>query len=164
MKRGIFQRVKDLLSNSRTVSFTFGDASFSAATYANFVREGYQKNPIVYGAIEYICKSVSALKWGLFNADEDNKDRKKILKHDLLDLIRRPSPEMSKSDFMRRLTIHEYIEGDGFIFINAPGGPKAKPVELNILRPDRVQIRRGRYFYCQDNGVEREFQREELVR
>ena len=166
MAKSLIQRFKDLFSSSTVTSTVLGTPFFSAQNYANFVKEGYAKNPVLFACMDYIQNCVAGLKWNVYDDDEYNTKRKKFDNHELLDLIRKPDPSGPRSLFSKKITLHMFLEGDAFIFKNAPtiGKGAGRPRELNILRPDLVTLQNGRYYYRPSVGKEIIYQPDQILR
>lgn len=100
--------------------------------YYGFAKEGYQANELVYAGIEELATSAAEpsmqVKWQGKWADE----------HPLLTLLNRPNQFMDRFAFWANVIMHLYIGGNAYALIVKSGS--GRPVELWLMRPDRVRI------------------------
>jgi HK97 family phage portal protein len=102
-------------------------------SYYDLAKDGYIQNPIVNRCINEISKGAAAVPFNLMRGDQPIDD------HPLLDLLSRPSPECSQSEFFQRLYSYLMLDGNSYI---QKAGPEntLEPRELYLLRPDRMRI------------------------
>ena len=142
--------------NSNMMGY-FGVGTEDAKTYqyADLAKEGYLKNAIVYRCVNEISKGASAVPFVLKNGDEI------VEQHPLIDLLMRPNPLQSYSEFFNSL--YGYILLSGNAYILKTGSEIGAPKELHQLRPDRIQIKGGgkaipdRYEYIMNGQVRNTF-------
>lgn len=97
-----------------------------------YAHEGYQKNVVVFQAINKTADAVANIPWVARAPNGDELDS-----HPMLDLIRRPNPMQSGAEFMRALVGFYRIAGNAYIErVMVRGAPR----ELYTLRPDRMKI------------------------
>lgn len=113
-------------------SFQSGQSQFQDGKYLSFAKEGYQANELVYAGIEELATSAAeptmkALVGGQFVED-----------HAILDLLETPNPFMDRFSFFAHVIMFLYISGNAFAVIVRSGS--GRPVQLWLLRPDRVRI------------------------
>lgn len=101
--------------------------------YQDLAKDGYQENAIVYRCVNEIAKGAAAVPFQLFRGDQPLDD------HPLLDLLKRPNPMNSGSEFFQRLYSFVLLAGNSFVLKAGPDNQE--PNELYLLRPDRVKIR-----------------------
>ena len=101
-------------------------------SYADLAREGYQENAIVYRCVNEIANGASAVKFGLYRGDQP------IEQHPLLDLLMRPNPMNSQSEFFQEVYSYLLLAGNSYIL--KTGAENRTPSELYTLRPDRMKI------------------------
>lgn len=110
---------------------TPGHAAWSNRDYAAFADEGYRKNVVAYQAINKIAEAVASVEWNVFRGTQE------ITTHALLDLIKRPNPLQSKSQYMHAKVGFYLLAGNGYEErVVTPQGPR----ELYQLRPDRMKV------------------------
>ena len=142
----IFKNVSSFAPIAVT-SFQSGQAQLPDGKYLSFAREGYQANELVYAGIEELA--TSAAEPHLVATVGDRKEtegwrhwdgQRWILDggHELIALLNTPNPFMDRFSFFANVIMHLYIDGNAFACIvrSASG----KPVELWLMRPDRVRI------------------------
>jgi len=99
--------------------------------YDRLAEEGYQKNMVVYRCVSLISRGVGSVSWRLY------KNGKRVETHPLLSLILNPNPQQGLARFMEGLTAYLLLAGNVYIEAVAPSH---EPLELYLLRPDRVMV------------------------
>lgn len=99
--------------------------------YDTLAEEGYQKNIIVYRCVSLIARGISSVPWHLY------KGEKRFESHPLLTLLHNPNPQQSLACFMEAMASYLLLAGN--VYIEAVI-PQNEPLELYLLRPDRVRI------------------------
>ena len=120
------------------VRFFGPKAQWSERRYDKFAKEGYTMNVWVYACVQAIATGVANVPWVLYQEDS-NGERKEITDHPLLDLLKKPNEFTSQSEFMEAFAAFLLIAGNSYMEINKPL-KNEPPTELNILRPDRIQV------------------------
>ena len=142
MARNIFERIlglnkeSDIKNNSDMVGyFGVGTEEPKAYKYQDLAKEGYLKNAIVYRCVNEIAKGASSVPFILKNGDQ-------ILDvHPLIDLLNRPNPLQSYSEFFSSLYGYVLLSGNAYVL--KVGSELGSPRELHQLRPDRINIKGG---------------------
>lgn len=98
--------------------------------------EGYLRNVIAYRCVGEVARAAAATRWLLF--ERGARDERELETHPLLGLIRRPNPLQSGAALIEAAVAHLLIAGNGYVEAVAPKG--RPPVELYVLRPDRMRI------------------------
>ena len=101
-------------------------------SYADLAKEGYQENAIVYRCVNEIANGAASVKFGLYRGDQPIDD------HPLLDLLMRPNPMNSQSEFFQEVYSYLLLAGNSYIL--KTGAEDREPSELYTLRPDRIKI------------------------
>jgi HK97 family phage portal protein len=101
-------------------------------SYSDLAREGYQENAIVYRCINEISNGASAVKFHLMRGDQPIDD------HPLIDLLMKPNPINSQSEFFQEVYSYLLLSGNSYILKTGPDN--RLPTELHTLRPDRMRI------------------------
>ena len=109
----------------------------SRDSYADLARDGYTENAIVYRCINEIANGVAAVPFKLMRGDQPIDD------HPLLDLLSRPNPTMSQSEYFQKLVSYLLISGNSYML--RVGSDDGVPTELYCLRPDRIEIKTTKY-------------------
>lgn len=99
--------------------------------YDTLAEQGYQKNMVVYRCVSLISRGAGSVSWRLY------KDGKRLETHPLLNLLQNPNPQQGLARFMEGLTAYLLLAGNVYIEAVTPG---AEPLELYLLRPDRVMV------------------------
>ncbi len=117
-----------------------GKPVWTPREYDRFADEAYIKNVIAYRSINLIAQAAASVPWQLHCECEDRKDA--ITMHPLLKLLSMPNPKEAGTAFFESLHAYRLIGGNAFILAIGPKGEA--PLELHLLRPDRVKIIAGK--------------------
>lgn len=109
-----------------------GRAAISPDNYGAYAKEGYQGNSLVFAAIQMLSTSA---------AEPDMRARygaRWTKEHRILSLLARPNPFMDRFEFWATVVMYRIISGNAYaVKVRAGLG---RPMELWLLRPDRVHI------------------------
>ena len=153
--KNIFTTKVETKSSNMMGYFGVGTEESRQYKYEDLAKEGYLKNAIVYRCVNEIAKGASSVPFVLKIGDQI------IEEHPLKDLLMRPNPLQSYSEFFNSL--YGYILLSGNAYILKVGGEIGAPKELHQLRPDRIQIKGGmsaipdRYEYVMNGQVRNTF-------
>jgi HK97 family phage portal protein len=138
-QQSFFQRLFNMQpieeqKNSNMMGY-FGVGTEEAKTYKyqDLAKEGYLKNAIVYRCVNEISKGASAVPFKIKAGDQI------IEQHPLIDLLNRPNPLQSYSEFFNSLFGYILLSGNAYIL--KIGSDMGTPKELHQLRPDRIDIK-----------------------
>lgn len=107
-------------------------AQWTPRHYGPLVKEGYEKNVIVYRCITMIARGIAMVPWLAYEGDTE------LITHPILQLLQHPSPGESGASFLESLITSFLLSGNAFVHIVTDS--KGMPVRLNALRPDRVRV------------------------
>ena len=113
--------------------FGVGTEEAKQYKYQDLAKEGYLKNAIVYRCVNEISKGASAVPFMLKAGDQIMEE------HPLIDLLMRPNPLQSYSEFFNSLFGYILLSGNAYIL--KTGSDMGLPKELHQLRPDRINIK-----------------------
>ena len=94
-------------------------------------KDGYAD--IAYRCINEIANGAAAVSFKLMRGDQPIDD------HPLLDLLQKPNPTMSQSEYFQKIISYLLISGNSYML--RVGTENGEPTELYCLRPDRVEIK-----------------------
>lgn len=117
-----------------------GKAVWSNRNYRQFADEAFRRNVIANRAISMIAEAAASINIKLFY--QTNRSRQEVKKHPLLSLLAKPTPIHNLEDFSESIYSYRLISGNSYIL--AIGSEINSPLELHVLRPDRVTIIAGR--------------------
>lgn len=117
------------------VSAGTGQPLWTPRQYDTLAEEGYQKNIIVYRCVSLIARGVGSVPWKLYQGNTC------LETHPLLNLLHAPNPQQTLERFMEALTSYMLLSGN--VYIEAVM-PEEDPLELYLLRPDRIRVVPGR--------------------
>lgn len=130
---------RDERAVSRSILLGPGAPVWSGQGYESYAREGLRRNPYVHRAIRLIAGAVSGIPWELYQHDPASGDREVVnADHQLIRVLRRPSPHMSGPDLIDAIVTQYLLAGEAFVLRLPREG--TYPVELWLLRPDLVTI------------------------
>ena len=141
----------------------------AGGTYAQYARDGYMRNEIIFAAIEMRATSAAEpsiigvreilpegrarqLRRALIDAGvppthADYRIRaarhEKVTDHPAVRLLNRPNPYMSRFQLWSSVIMHRDLAGNAYLWKRRPS-PDEPPGELWPLRPDRVRIIPGK--------------------
>ena len=108
--------------------------------YAKFADEAYVRNVVAHRAISLIAQGAASAPWLLYSGKGDA--RQEVKSHAALSLLKSPNPLMNGAQFIENLVTYRMISGNAYMLAIGPGG--GAPLELHLLRPDRVQVLAGK--------------------
>ncbi|RMD89769.1 MAG: phage portal protein, partial [Alphaproteobacteria bacterium] len=114
---------------------TFGGASWSERSYHRLVQEGYGKNVIAQRSVRLVAECAASVP---FHVVEEGR---RLAAHPLADLLAAPNPMSSGRELFER--IYAFLLLAGNAYVERIEGPDGRPLELHVLRPDRISIRTG---------------------
>ena len=153
--RNLFRTEEKQAPSNMVGYFGVGSGDAKNYKYQDLAKEGYLKNAIVYRCVNEISKGAGAVDFMLKNGEIMVED------HPLLDLLNRPNPLQSSSEFFNSLFGFLLLSGNAYIL--KVGSEVGSPRELHLLRPDRIQIKGGgnpipdRYEYVVNGRVQNVF-------
>lgn len=100
-----------------------------------FVEEGYQRNPVIYMAVEEIAKAVAGLHLELKRGEDY------VEEHPVLDLLHRPNAMQGGKEFLKTVFVDYLTQGE--MAIAQPIGQR-QPAELWRVDPSEVEVKPGR--------------------
>ena len=164
-KQTIFERLFNTKTSETKNSnmmgyFGVGTEEAKVYTYQELAKEGYLKNAIVYRCVNEISKGASSVPLLLKNGDEI------VEQHPLIDLLNRPNPLQSYSEFFNSLFGYVLLGGNAYIL--KVGSEMGTPQELHQLRPDRMVIKGSgnpipdRYEYVVNGRVQKTYMVDKL--
>ena len=125
--------------NYSTVGF-FGVGTGDAKQYKyqDLAKDGYMQNAIVYRCVNEIANGASAVPYMIKQGDD-------VLEyHPIMDLLNRPNPLQSNSEFFASLFGYLLLAGNSYLL--KVGADNQPPSELHLLRPDRITIKGGQNY------------------
>lgn len=107
-------------------------ASWTQRAYSPLIKEGYEKNVIVYRCISMIARGIASVPWLLYMNDIA------LTEHPLLNLLKRPNEGDSGASFWEAVVTYFLLSGNAYIHVVKNGA--GLPVELQVLRPEKVRV------------------------
>jgi len=109
-----------------------GRVAWSPRDTASLTRTGFTGNPVGFRAVKMIAEAAAALPLVL----QDHQCRYET--HPIMDLVRSPNPMQGRAELFEALFAQLLLTGNGYL--EAVGGEGGVPVELHVLRSDRMSL------------------------
>ena len=127
------QPVQEQKNSNMMGYFGVGTEEAKTYKYQELAKEGYLKNAIVYRCVNEISKGASAVPFIIKAGDQI------VEQHPIINLLNRPNPLQSYSEFFNSLFGYVLLSGNAYIL--KVGSEQGSPKELHQLRPDRINIK-----------------------
>jgi len=109
-----------------------GRVAWSPRDVVSLTKTGFAGNPVGFRCVKLIAEAAAALPLVLQDATQRYDE------HPVLDLISRPNVAQGRSEFLESLFGQLMLTGNAYI--EAVTGDRVVPVELHILRSDRMHV------------------------
>jgi HK97 family phage portal protein len=113
-----------------------GQAVWMRRDVSKFADEGYRRNVIAHRAVAMIATAAASVPWKL--SQRTARTSRVVEMHPLLTLLNNPNPLQGGTELCEALYAHRLIAGNSYL--HAIGPKDSSPLELHVLRPDRVAI------------------------
>ncbi len=127
--------VKSFLSTTAYM-IPAGQPVWTRRDIAKFADEGYRRNVIAHRSVAMIATAAASVPWKL--TERKARSSRVLEMHPLLTLLSNPNPLQGGTELCEALFAHRLIAGNAYL--HAIGPRDGAPLELHILRPDRVAI------------------------
>ncbi|WP_282078329.1 phage portal protein [Epibacterium ulvae] len=109
-----------------------GHVAWSPRDDASLVRAGFAANPVGFRAVKLIAESAAALSLVLQTQSE------RYDSHPMLALLARPNPAQGQAELLEALYGQLLLSGNAYV--EGAGWGADGPVELHVLRSDRMRV------------------------
>ena len=109
-----------------------GRVAWSPRDSVSLTRTGFAGNPVGFRAVKLIAEAAAALPLVLQDANC------RFESHPVLDLITRPNPLQGRAELFEALYGQLLLTGNAYV--EAVNDGEGKPVELHVLRSDRMSL------------------------
>lgn len=113
-----------------------GRVAWSARDTASLMKTGFAGNPVGFRAVKMIAEAAAALPVVFQSAERRYEE------HPLVELMARPNPSQGRADLLEALFGQLLLSGNAYV--EAVAAEEGLPVELHVLRSDRMQVVPGR--------------------
>ena len=113
-----------------------GRVAWSARDTVSLSKTGFIGNPVAFRAVKLIAEAAAALPLVLQDA------RQRYETHPLMRLVQQPNAGQGRAELLEALYGQLLLSGDGYV--EAVSGESGVPVELHVLRSDRMRLVPGR--------------------
>lgn len=122
---------KASLSGRVAALASLGRAVWSPRDVGTLTRMGFTSNPIGFRAVKLIAEAAAAVPVACSDADG------RVDVHPVIALLSRPNGAQGRAEFLEALYGQYLLSGNAFVEAVGPGG---LPLELHVLRSDRVSV------------------------
>ncbi len=109
-----------------------GRVAWSPRDTVSLTRTGYAGNPVGFRCVKLIAEAAAALPLVL------QDDLQRFDTHPVLSLVRQPNPVQGRAELFEALFGQLLLSGNGYL--EAVGGEDSVPLELHVLRSDRMSL------------------------
>lgn len=109
-----------------------GRVAWSPRDTVSLTKSGFAGNPVGFRSVKLIAEAAAALPLVL----QDRAKRYDV--HPLLSLVRRPNQAQGRAELMEALYGQMLLSGNAYV--EAVLGEDAQPLELHVLRSDRMAV------------------------
>ncbi|SIO10741.1 phage portal protein, HK97 family [Rhodovulum sp. ES.010] len=143
MKFDIFRRAEKTVPESKASASGpviawagAGRVAWSPRDTVSLTRNGFTGNPVGFRAVKLIAEAAAALPLVCQDA------ARRYEAHPLLNLVARPNPAQGRAELFEALYGQLVLSGNGYL--EAVGAGEDLPLELHVLRSDRMHLVPGR--------------------
>ncbi|MCH2066884.1 phage portal protein [Shimia sp.] len=120
-------------ATGKVVSYhSAGRAAWSPRDTVSLTRTGFAANPVGFRVVRMIAEAAAALPLVL------QDQRQRFETHPVLKLLTVPNGAQGQAELFEALYGQILLSGDGYV--EAVGGDSGAPVELHVLRSDRMSV------------------------
>ena len=124
-------------ATGKVVAFQGGArVAWSPRDTVSLTKAGFAGNPVGFRAVKMIAEAAAALPLVMQDAERSYEV------HPLLALVKRPNGAQGRAELLEALYGHLLLNGNGYV--EAVGGEEGAPLELHVLRSDRMSLVPGR--------------------
>ena len=121
-------------ANALLALHSTGALQWTPRNYVALTQQGFDRNAIVYRSVRMIAEAAASIPWRLYEHGHE------IERHPLLDLVARPNPSATGTEFIEALVSNLLLFGNAYVEATTIEGA---PRELYALRPDRMGVVAG---------------------
>lgn len=109
-----------------------GRVAWSPRDTVSLTRTGFTGNPVGFRSVKLIAEAAAALPLVMQDAQQRYEE------HPLLALVSRPNAAQGRAELLEALYGQMLLSGNGYV--EAVAGEDGQPVELHVLRSDRMSV------------------------
>ena len=111
---------------------TSGRVAWSPRDAVSLTRSGFSGNPVGFRSVKLIAEAAAALPLVLQDAE------RRYEQHPILSLVARPNAAQGRAELLEALYAQLLLSGNAYV--EAVGGDEDVPMELHVLRSDRMSV------------------------
>ena len=124
-------------------SWREGQPQWHLIDYKTYVAEGFNLNTLVYSAIMYKVRAMTAAPLRAYEGDPDSPQPLPA-DNELAQVVNRPNPYQSQTSFHSLNVVYLNVAGNAYVWFDRGNQAEGIPEAMYSLRPDRVFIVPGR--------------------
>lgn len=109
-----------------------GRVAWSPRDSVSLARTGFSGNPVGFRCVKMIAEAAAALPLVLHG------DETRFTTHPIIDLLKRPNAAQGRAELLEALYSQLLLYGN--TYVEAVGGEAGMPLELHVLRSDRMSV------------------------
>lgn len=109
-----------------------GRVAWSPRDAVSLTRSGFSGNPVGFRSVKLIAEAAAALPLVLQDME------RRYDAHPILSLIKRPNPGQGRAELLEALYAQLLLTGNAYV--EAVAGESGAPLELHVLRSDRMSV------------------------
>lgn len=109
-----------------------GRVAWSPRDAVSLTRAGFSGNPVGFRSVKLIAEAAAALPLVLQDVEQ------RYDTHPILSLIKRPNPGQGRAELLEALYAQLLLTGNAYV--EAVAGESGAPLELHVLRSDRMSV------------------------
>ena len=113
----------------------FGFFRAASVEYTPFVRNAFSTNVVAYRAAYAVADAVASVPYLVMSGDQELEAGNQIV-----NLLARPSPDLSWQEFTIELKLHRILRGNAYV-LATKSESTGRVTQLQVLHPDNVTIK-----------------------
>lgn len=164
----ILNNIKSKILTFSSVSYTSNPQGYEMDDITDSqLQNNYQNSLYISRALELIQDVVSTIDFNLFKIINTKGEYEEVKQSEIIDLLYKPNPIQTKSEFWRVLVVNYKLSGEAFIRIYRDE-KTSQPTMLMNMSPKDVQVELTdegivKYKVYKQNGTEIELKAEEVI-
>lgn len=119
-------------------SYGLNQAVRTPRRFDTLADQGYNQQAPVFRGINLIATACAGIPWRLYEKKGSNRRGSEVMQAPLLDRLAAPNDTQGWGKFFEAYVSYLYIAGNSYLWANRSS--KGQPLELWVLRPDRVRV------------------------
>ena len=113
-----------------------GNYDYTMTSYRNYVKDGFERNPIIYAALMYKVRAISQAPIRLYRGDFEQREMVE-LDNPAWQVWLNPNEHQSMMEFSQQQIVYLNLSGNNYVFLDWQGDQLKA---MYNIRPDRIRI------------------------